>query len=64
MDRNGGQWFVLHALSGHENKVRENIKTALRQAETALPVYEVLVPTEKITEFRQNKKTVVSVEAG
>lgn len=59
MERNGGQWFVLHALSGHENKVRENIKTALRQAETALPVYEVLVPTEKITEFRQNKKTVV-----
>ena len=60
MERNDGQWFVLHALSGHENKVRENIKTALRQAETALPVYEVLVPTEKITEFRQNKKAVTT----
>ena len=59
MERNGGQWFVLHALSGHENKVRKNIETALRQAETALPVYEVLVPEEKITEFKQNKKTVV-----
>ena len=58
MEKNGGQWFVLHALSGRENKVRENIETALRQAETALPVYEVLVPTEKITEFRQNKKAV------
>ena len=48
----------MHALSGHENKVRKNIETALRQAETALPVYEVLVPTEKITEFKQNKKSV------
>ena len=38
MDRNAGQWFVLHALSGHENKVRENIETALRQEEAALPV--------------------------
>lgn len=59
MDRNGGQWFVLHALSGHEKKVRKNIETALRQAETALPVYEVLVPEEKITVFKENKKDVV-----
>ena len=38
MDRNAGQWFVLHALSGHENKVKENIEMALRQEESALPV--------------------------
>ena len=26
-----GQWFVIHALSGHENKVRDKI---LRQLQT------------------------------
>ena len=56
MDRNAGQWFVLHALSGHENKVRENIETALRQEEAALPVYEVMIPTEKVSEFRKDRK--------
>ena len=47
---------MLHALSGHENKVRENIETALRQEEAALPVYEVMIPTEKVSEFRKDKK--------
>lgn len=50
MDRNVGQWFVLHALSGRENKVRENILAALLTEEKSLPVYEVLVPTEKVVE--------------
>ena len=60
MDRNAGQWFVLHALSGHENKVKENIEMALRQEESALPVYEVLIPIEKVSEFRKNKKTTIT----
>ncbi len=50
-----GQWFVVHTLSGHENKVRE---TLLRQLEIGdqLPVYEVFIPTEKVSEVRQGKK--------
>ena len=53
MDRTVGQWFVLHALSGHENKVREKILAALQTEEKALPVYEVLIPTERVIEHKK-----------
>ncbi len=51
-----GQWFVIHTLSGHENKVKDSIEKYLAKGE-ALGVYEVLVPMEKISEVRQGKKT-------
>ncbi|MBQ7403269.1 MAG: transcription termination/antitermination factor NusG [Lentisphaeria bacterium] len=53
MDRNVGQWFVLHALSSRENKVRENILAALQTEEKSLPVYEVLIPTERVVEHKK-----------
>jgi len=53
MDRTVGQWFVLHALSGHENKVREKILASLQTEEKALPVYEVLIPTERVIEHKK-----------
>ena len=53
MDRTVGQWFVLHALSGHENKVREKILAALQTEEKALPIYEVLIPTERVIEHKK-----------
>ncbi len=58
-NRSRGQWFVVHTLSGHENKVRETI---LRQLELGdrLPVYEVYIPTEKVSEVRQGKKTTTT----
>lgn len=54
-----GQWFVVHTLSGHENKVRETI---LRQLELGdqLPIYEVYIPTERVSEVRQGKKTTTT----
>jgi transcriptional antiterminator NusG len=51
------QWYVVHVLSGHEQKVRDRI---LRQAETEELgdfIYEVLVPTEMVSEIRAGKKT-------
>jgi transcriptional antiterminator NusG len=55
-NRDLGQWFVVHTLSGHENKVRDTI---LRQLELGdkFPVYEIYIPTEKVSEVRQGKKT-------
>jgi len=58
-NRDRGQWFVVHTLSGHENKVRE---TLLRQLELGdqMPVFEVYIPTEKVSEVRQGKKTTTT----
>ena len=59
MDNTAGQWYVLHTLSGQENRVRENIEKQIKMEDASLPVYEVLIPTEQITEVKNGKKTTV-----
>ena len=56
---NRGQWFVIHTLSGHENKVRDTILRQLQNGDQ-VPVYEAFIPTEKVTEVRQGKKTTMT----
>ena len=55
-NRNQGQWFVIHTLSGHENKVRDKIQRQM-QISDEIPVHEVYIPTEKVVEVRNGKKT-------
>ena len=52
------KWFVLHTLSGQEQKVKESIEKRLRAEEMTEYVNEVLVPMEKVAEVRSGKKTV------
>lgn len=59
MDNTAGQWYVLHTLSGQENRVRENVEKQIKMEDASLPVYEVLIPTEQITEVKNGKKTTV-----
>ncbi len=54
------QWFILHALSGHELKVQRNIASRVQQEEMEDIIGEVLIPTEKVSEVRQGKKTTVN----
>jgi transcriptional antiterminator NusG len=51
------QWFVVHVLSGQENKVRENILKRVKTEEMGDLVYEVLVPTERVSELMKGKKS-------
>ncbi len=51
---NKGKWYVVHVLSGHENKVRESILRKIRTTDD-IPVYEVYIPEEKVSEVRQRK---------
>jgi len=52
------QWFVIHTLSGQEQKVKENIEKRLKTEEMGEYVKEVLVPMERVAEVRSGKKTV------
>src|SRR5580765_7163691 len=52
------QWFVIHTLSGQEQKVKESIEKRLKAEEMADYIKEVLVPMEKVAEVRAGKKTV------
>jgi transcription termination/antitermination protein NusG len=52
------QWFVIHTLSGQEQKVKESIEKRLKAEEMGEYIHEVLVPMEKVAEVRSGKKTV------
>src|SRR6266571_3466259 len=52
------QWFVIHTLSGQEQKVKESIEKRVKTEEMNEYVNEVLVPMEKVVEVRNQKKTV------
>src|SRR6266699_1759216 len=51
------QWFVVHVLSGQENKVRENILKRVKTEEMGDMIYDVLVPTERVAEIKKGKKS-------
>ncbi len=54
------QWFVLHTLSGQEQKVKDSIEKRLKIEEMGEYIREVLVPMEKVAEVRSGKKTVTN----
>ena len=51
------QWFVLHTLSGQEQKVKDSIEKRLKVEEVTDLIKEVLIPTEKVAEVKKGKKT-------
>ncbi len=55
---NQGQWFVIQTLSGQENKVRDAIDHEM-QVGDSIPVYEVSIPSEVVSEVRQGKKNTM-----
>ena len=54
------QWFVIHTLSGQEQKVKESIEKRIKAEEMSEYIKEVLVPVEKVVDVRGGKKTVTS----
>jgi transcription termination/antitermination protein NusG len=51
------QWFVVHVLSGQEQKVHNNIVKRIKTEELGDHVFEVLIPTERVQEIKRGKKT-------
>src|SRR4051794_31785832 len=49
------QWFVIHTLSGQEQKVKDSIEKRIKAEEMEEYVKEVLVPMEKVVEVRNQK---------
>ncbi len=48
-------WYVVHTYSGYENKVASNLETTVRNRNLGHLIQEVRVPTEKVTEIKDNK---------
>src|SRR5260370_25578409 len=51
------QWFVVHVLSGQEQKVYESLARRIKTEEMGDLVYEVLIPTERVSEIKRGKRT-------
>jgi len=50
-------WYVLHALSGQEGKALANLEKRKQVEEMEDYVGEILIPTEKVSEVKQGKRT-------
>jgi transcriptional antiterminator NusG len=53
----GFQWFVIHTLSGQEQKVKDHIEKRMKVEEVSDLIRQVLIPTEKVAEVKKGKKT-------
>jgi len=53
----GAQWFALHTLSGQENKVKVYIERFKAAEELDDAIFEVLLPTEVVSEVKNGKKS-------
>ncbi len=51
------QWFALHTLSGQENKVKNYIEKFKKAEELDDFIFEVLLPTEIVSEVKGGKKS-------
>lgn len=55
MSENEGKWYVIHTYSGYENKVAESIEKIVENRKLQDLIFEVRIPTEKVTEITENK---------
>jgi transcriptional antiterminator NusG len=53
------RWYIIHAYSGFENKVRESILSEAQRMGLSEAVEQVEVPTETVTEVKRGKKVQV-----
>ena len=49
------KWYVVHTYSGYENKVARNIEKVVENHQLHELIHEVRVPTETVTEVKDNK---------
>jgi transcriptional antiterminator NusG len=56
MSENQKQWYVVRAIGGKENKVKEYLEAEIRRSHLEEYISQVLIPTEKVYTIRNGKK--------
>ncbi len=54
-----GRWYVVHTQSGYENKVKQNLEARTSSMNMEERIFEVVIPTEDVVEFKGGRKVVV-----
>jgi len=53
------KWYIIHAYSGFERKVRESIESRVQAFGLQNRIGRVMIPTEPVTELRNGKKYTI-----
>jgi transcription termination/antitermination protein NusG len=53
-----GDWYVVHTYSGYEQRVKDNLANRVEALEADDRVFEVVIPTEEVTEYKKGKKSI------
>ncbi len=51
------QWYAVHTYSGHEQKAKKYLESAIQTAGLQDKFGQVLIPTEQVTEMRNGKRS-------
>ena len=54
-----GEWYVVHTYSGMENRVMQNLENRVSSLNMEDYIYEIIVPTEEVTEIRNGQRKQV-----
>ncbi len=54
------RWYVVHTYSGHEQKAKRYLESAVVNAGLEEKFGQILVPTEEVTEMKQGKRTTTT----
>jgi len=54
-----GKWYVVNTLNGHEQKARTGLLARAASLGMQDRIHEILIPTEKVTEFKKGRKETV-----
>jgi transcriptional antiterminator NusG len=52
----GKNWYVVHAYSGQENKVEQQIRKLIESGEVSDYIFDVKVPQEEVVEVKDGRK--------
>ena len=53
-------WFVLHTLTGQENKAQKSIEARVKLERMEEYVGKCVIPTERVTEKKNGKKRTIT----
>lgn len=53
------KWYIIHAYSGFERKVRESLESRIRAYNLQNKIGRIMIPTEPVTELRNGKKYTI-----
>ncbi len=60
MQENEPQWYIIHAYSGYEERVKKNLEQRIRSMDAEDDVFQVVVPTVQEIEVRGGQRRTVT----